>query len=116
MKEIEKRRRATNWWNTTGAALTKKQTKSNLAEVGGKTTLGNGSGPMIKIAPTVTPEITSGIMLGLPFNQLTMREQRRIVDVWYRNHIERKLNPALETDPDGETFANIDRDKAGVPS
>lgn len=79
MSVTEKAFLARLWWNNTGRQLLVKQFKGNISVENERVSAGG----RIKIAGDKTPEIQSGISLGLEWNQLTIPEQMQVIDAWY---------------------------------
>jgi hypothetical protein len=85
MSNEESVRRASQWWDSVGRKRIAKV--ANHREEGRRYSHGNVA---IRVAPEMVPEMTeSGIMMGLPFAKLTVREARRVVDAWRREFIDK---------------------------
>jgi len=90
MKVTEACKRAEQWWMDYGGRhmLSKELNKvSNVEEIGRRFTPAGKKTPAILIKGSMEPVIPSGILRGLPWDELTSDEKLRIVNVWHREYI-----------------------------
>ena len=99
------------WWDKRGRHLAGAAGLKafNKIAVGGKTTFGRG--PMLRVAPSFEPLLPSGILRGLPWEQLTRDECLRVVRgyllVWQNREI---MTERLMGDPsDPESVPAVER-------
>ena len=89
MSYQEAYKRASWWWDLVGRKRMKKV--ANTREVNRKSRMG-GKGPSFIVSPDIEPEmVESGIMLGRPWDRLTMPEKARVTVVWHEEFIMRPL-------------------------
>jgi len=79
MSNAEKATAARDWWDKTGRKLLVQQFKGNISREKERISAGG----RIKIMGDTSPEIKTGISLGLPWVQLTVIEQAKVISAWY---------------------------------
>ena len=89
MKVTEACRRAEQWWMQGGRHMMSQQLNKagNVEEIGRRFSAAGANTPAILVKGSMEPVIPSGILRGLPWDELTSGEQLRIVKVWHREHI-----------------------------
>ena len=75
----EQKFNAANWWDRMGRKLLVHQFKGNITKEKDRVTAGG----RIKVEGDKTPEIRTGISLGLPWDQLTGEEQLKVTKAWH---------------------------------
>lgn len=77
------------WWETLGRHELSKQLnkQSNVEEVGRVVKPGTGRSPGFTVAGSREVVVPSGILQGLPWDQLTKQEQTNVVRQWHHFHV-----------------------------
>lgn len=73
---------ATKWWDSTGRRLINK----DLDQYEKTRVSFSGGGPMLRFKDK-TSETNSGILHGLPFDELTKNEKAEVIKTWHHNFV-----------------------------
>jgi hypothetical protein len=85
MRPEEAIRRATNWWNNKGRRTMKLHLRRQSEPVGGSN---NGAGVAFASQnPDSENFLPSGVIHGVPWDELTRDEKLRVVKAWHHEHV-----------------------------
>ena len=90
MKVSEALRKARQWWDQLGGRQNMSRQlneTSNQEELGRRFTPSNGTSAAILIPGDKEAVCKSGILRGLPWDELTRREQLAIVKTWHQEYV-----------------------------
>ncbi len=86
---------ARQWWDRRGRYLISRE--FNVDEYRPKVATGSKGAPGFKVDKLESPRLPSGILEGMPFQELTPHEQHRVIYVW-RYMQDREHGHVNETD------------------
>ncbi len=104
MRQAEVYAMARRWWNSRGRKLVNQA--FNEERISGRF-VPSGAGPAFRTAGRTETVLPSGILRGLPWNQLQVQERARVARVWHYFNVVKRDVPEDRRGEDERLFADI---------